>query len=292
VRPHIWIVALGLWIAGLLIGSWAERDPQSEPMFANGYRVIAADLHVHAYPGDGVLPPWEIAREARRQRLDAVALTNHNQMLPVRLAALVPFASPALLIPGEEVTTPGYHMAAIGLRYPIDWHHSAAEAASEIHAQGGAAIAAHPGRIAWPAFDRPALVAIDGAEAAHPGMDFKGNNREDYAAFFERARSVKPTIAAIGSTDFHDLAPLGQCRTYLFVRDLTVPDIVDAVRAGRTVACDAHGRTYGNPSLARIVAARCERDALSDPTSVADRAGVVCAFGGLVLLIVAGGRRM
>ena len=284
-RP-VRVLGLCLWGAGLLIGSLADRPAPEAPQVAAGYRLVAADLHVHSYPGDGVLPPWEVSHEARRRRLDAVALTNHNQLLPARLAALVPIPQEAILIPSEEITTPGYHMAAVGLVRTLGWRHSAAEAAAEAHAQGGVAIAAHPQRFSWPAFDRAALLAIDGVEAAHAGMEFKGNNREDFAAFHARARAVKPHIAAIGSSDFHDLAPMGLCRTFLFVRELTVDGILDAIRSGRTIACDARGQTYGDPALAPAVAARCAADAAWNPSHAADRAGLGCAFTGLLAIVL------
>jgi hypothetical protein len=291
-RRPVLVAGLGLWAIGLLIGSVADRGVTPDPQFAVGYRVVAADLHVHAYPGDGVLPPWEVSHEARRRRLDAVALTNHNQMLPARLAALVPPPQEALLIPAEEITAPGYHMAAIGIVRTVDWRHTVAEAAADVHAQGGAAIAAHPNRLVWPAFDREGFLAIDGVEAAHAGMDFKGHNREDYAVFHSRARAIHPGIAAIGSSDYHSLEPMGLCRTYLFVRELTVAGIVEAIRGGRTVACDAHGQTYGDSDLARLVAARCRADAAWDPTAAADRVGLGCALAGLAWIVLFdGGRR-
>src|SRR4051794_10510665 len=109
-------------------------------------------------------------------------------------------------------------------------------------------------------------------------MDFKGKNREDFAAFHDRARAAHPRIAAIGSSDYHDLAGMGVCRTYLFVRELTVAGIVDAIRGGRTVACDARGQTYGDPDLAKVVGPRCRVEAAWDPTSSADRVGLGCAF--------------
>jgi hypothetical protein len=285
--------ALALWAAGLAIGSWADRPDVPAPAHIGGFRVIAADLHVHAYPGDGALPPWEISHEARRRRIDAVALTNHNQMLASRLAAAVGIRDEALLIPGEEVTTPRYHLAAVGLTEPIDRRSSVADVADRVRQQGGAAIAAHPARMFWRAFDDGAVAALDGVEAAHPGMDYKGFNREDYAAFAARARTLHPGIAHVGSSDYHDLWPIGECRTYLFVRDATVAGIVEAIRAGRTVACDAHGVTYGPPSMAASVRDRCAADAAWDPTRGIDRAGAGCALGGLLLLLVlpAGPRR-
>jgi predicted metal-dependent phosphoesterase TrpH len=280
--------ALALWLGGLLIGTAADRRTTPAPIVVNGYRVVAADLHVHAYPGDGLLPAWELSREARRRQLDVIALTNHNQMWPSRLAAAVGIAPDVLVIPSEEVTTPHYHMAAIGLDHPVDWRQDVVGTAAAVHAEGGAAIVAHPGRESWRAFDRAALMAVDGVEVAHPGMDLRKTGPKDFATFYARARAAKPAIAPIGSTDFHTLAPLGHCRTYLFVHDLKVAGVVDAIRSGRTVACDAHGRTYGDPALAAAVAGRCA-DAASLPlTSGADRAAVACALLGLALLMFVG----
>jgi hypothetical protein len=279
------MAAVALWLGGLVIGTVTDRRMSPAPLFVDGYRVVAADLHVHAYPGDGLLPAWELSREARRRQLDAIALTNHNQMWPSRLAAAVGIVPDVLLIPSEEVTTPGYHMAAIGLAHPVDWRQDVVGTASAVHAQGGAAIVAHPGHESWRAFDDKAFTAVDGVEVAHPGMDLSKRGAEDFATFYARARAVKPRIAPIGSTDFHTLAPLGHCRTYLFVRDLTVPGVVDAIRSGRTVACDAHGRTFGDPALAAAVAERCA-DAASLPlTTGADRFAVACSLFGLAVLI-------
>jgi PHP-associated len=279
---------LGLWFAGLLIGTLGDRVDPSASTFADGYRVVAADFHVHSYPGDGVLPPWELAHEARRRGLDAIALTNHNQMLPARLASVMPFAPEILLIPSEEITAPGYHLAAVGIARTISWRHTVADAASEIHAQGGVAIAAHPLRIFWRAFGDAALRAVDGVEVAHPGMDFQRHYRDDYPEFFARARAVHPGVAPIGSSDYHDFAPVGRYRTYLFVRELTREGIVDAIHAGRTVACDAHGRTSGDPRLAAAVRPSCEQAAASasSPTPLVDRAAMACALIGLLIVIV------
>ncbi len=76
-------VAALLVLAGLVLTMNAAapavraREPKA------GYQVLAADFHVHSFPGDGVLPPWDLAVEARRRGLDAIALTNHNAMLLV-----------------------------------------------------------------------------------------------------------------------------------------------------------------------------------------------------------------
>ena len=69
----------------IVIGTISDDVGPRPPMFLGGYRVLAADFHVHgAIVGDGALAPWDIAREAQRQGLDAFALTSHNQVFTPR----------------------------------------------------------------------------------------------------------------------------------------------------------------------------------------------------------------
>ena len=51
-----------MFIASLLAGSLNDPDPgpAAAPQRSGEYWVLAADLHVHGFFGDGALPPWEI----------------------------------------------------------------------------------------------------------------------------------------------------------------------------------------------------------------------------------------
>ncbi len=286
-------LAWAIWLAAVIAGTLSDRVPPAAlAPDSNGEYILAADFHVHSFPGDGALPPSALAHEARRRGLDAVALTNHNQQLSVRLAGVSPERRyEALLIPGDEVTAPGYHMAAVGVPRPVPWHQPVADAVAAIHAEGGVAIAAHPAQFYWRAYDAAALAVLDGVETAQPKTDSKDSKekyRQEVAAFFERARAAKPGIAAIGSSDYHYIMPLGLSRTYVFARDLSTASILEAVRAGRTVACDGGGNTIGPPELKKRVEDRCPRDSAADPTSAADRISVICAFGSLFALVITG----
>jgi hypothetical protein len=66
---------------------------------------------------------------------------------------------------------------------------------------------------------------------------------------------MRPTIAAIGSSDFHWTGSIGWCRTYVLARDRTAGGVIEAVRAGRTVAADRQCRLYGDPALVSAVEA-------------------------------------
>lgn len=287
-------IAAGAILAGLMLSLDAGR-PQTGPRESKaGYLVLAADFHVHSLPGDGVLPPWDLAVEARRRRLDAIALTNHNSLHSWRLAEwlspLTSRAGGAILIPGEELTAVGYHLAVVGVTAPVEWRQPAAAAAAAVHARGGVAIAAHPGGKTWPSLDDAAIQVLDGVEAVHPMMHLTDRARRELAAFYEHAQRVHPGIAAIGSTDYHHLAPIGLGRTYLLAKAATEAGILDAIRAGRTVACDGNGEAYGPPDLVTMVRDDCRRDATSPPDddTALSRLGTCLVWLGVTALVVLG----
>ena len=286
-------IAAAVLAGGVLLSATLPMTPDRSPQVKDGFVVLAGDFHVHSFPGDGALPPWELAREARRRGLDVIGLTNHNAMLSWRLAQrLAPLTGTdgALLIPGEELTSVGYHIAAIGLDRTVEWHQPAAGAVAAIHAAGGVAIAAHPGRREQLSFDDAAVDALDGVEAAHPAMHTSEKNRLDFAAFYERATRRHPGIAAIGSTDFHTFAPLGLCRTYLFAHSATRAGVLDAIRAGSTVACDGKGNPYGPTHLVELIREDCRR-ATRPPTDTAPwtrRVATTAVWLALFVLVVLG----
>lgn len=282
-------------VAGGILAGLNVQDPPPMPSSQKaGYFVLAGDFHVHSFPGDGALPAWEIAREAARRRLDVVALTNHNSMLSSRFADW--FASRpgrALLIPSQELTAVGYHVAAVGVDGLVDWRQSIPEAAAAIHARGGVAIGAHPGgRLYKRTFDAAALAALDGVEAAHPSAHASESMRTEIADTYARALAQHPSIAAIGSSDFHHFAPIGLCRTYLFAKSRAREGVLEAIRAGRTVACDGHGVTYGPPDLAPLVADECRAAATAPPagSSSIDTIATWSVWFGLLGLVLVGAR--
>ena len=238
--------AWALLVASVAVSSFDSAvAPSTGHLTSSGYRLLDADLHVHGFLGDGALPPWEIAREAARRGLDAVAVTNHNQMYALRLHRAL-FRQPlrAILIPSVEVTNPDYHLSAIGMSAPIEWRLPLAEAIRAVHAQGGVAIAAHPVGPFWARADPETLALLDGLEVAHP-LRLIAEERADVDALHARIRQIKPTIAAIGSSDYHFGAPMGAWRTRLLVREVSAAGVLEAIRAGRTIAATPDGQTFG-----------------------------------------------
>jgi predicted metal-dependent phosphoesterase TrpH len=238
-------------IAGVTIGTGVTTTPTRAPSRVGDYSILAGDFHVHAFPGDGSLAPWPLRDEAAREGLDVFAVTNHNQALTAQFARQQASGSDGpLVLAGEEVTNRDYHLIAVGITRKVNASQPAAGAIGDIHAQGGVAIAAHPGPLAI-GYTDDAIRALDGTEAAHPAEDQR--ERDEFIAFYERARRLNPQIAAIGSSDFHAMpAPVGACRTFLFVRERTEEGLLDAIRNGRTVALDETGQLYGDPALVAL----------------------------------------
>ena len=285
-------MAWGVVVIGILLGGQGQ-SPQRAALRHGEDLVLAVDFHVHSFPGDGSMTPWDLAVEAQRRGLDAIALTNHNHRLQWMLTQALQFEPHgALLIPGEELTSIGYHLAVAGTERNVAWHQAAADAAARIHDQGGIAIAAHPAGKETTGFDDRAIDAVDGVEAAHPLIYVLADGRRDLAQFYARARARRPHIAAIGSTDYHFFAPVGLCRTFVFARERSVAAIVDAVRRGATVACDASGTTYGPPDLSAVVADACRAAAGAPPVAATwvDSAGMWLAWAGLLGLVLLGAR--
>ena len=244
-------VSAVLLIAGLTVGTIADDFAPRTPVKTARGTLLRADLHVHAFPGDGLLPAWELANEANRRGIDVIAITNHNQTL----AASFPTRSPGrlpLVLRGQEVTTPSFHLVAIGVRQLIDWRLPLSAVIDAIHAQGGVAIAAHPKRTSWHA-DLEAATDLDGSEAMHSLSATDPRGGIELLEFHRAIRLRKPTLAAIGSSDFHAVAPLGQATTYVLVEEVSEQGVLSAIRRGRTVASDTSGTLVGPPDLVDLV---------------------------------------
>ena len=273
-------IAAALVIAGVAAGTAADRLPETRPLSRGGYLVLQADLHVHSFLGDGTLWPWDLALEARRHGLDAIAITNHNQILAARLGRwLAPRLGGALVVAGEEITAPRYHLIAVGIDRTIGWREDPARAIEEVHARGGAAIAAHPTRFFWPGWDDAALRSLDGADVCHPLTYYQGP--EHLRVFFSRFKSENPGGAAIGSSDWHVFGSLGLCRTFVFAHEASERGLVEAVRSGRTVAYDVKGVPHGDAALVALLGTPPAPPIEPPAQAFLALAGRICALAGM-----------
>jgi hypothetical protein len=80
-------------------------------------RLFKGDLHTHTLASDGVLTAEELAQLARRQGLDFLAITDHNQMVSTEALPRIPGIT---LIPGVEWTHFQGHANFLGIDRPYD----------------------------------------------------------------------------------------------------------------------------------------------------------------------------
>jgi len=103
---------------------------------------VKADLHVHStYSSDSIITPKELVFYARKRGLNAVAVTDHNQVEGARKIAR---ETDFLIIPGTEVSSRDGHIVGLNVNEVIPRGLSADETVDRIHKAGGIAIACHP----------------------------------------------------------------------------------------------------------------------------------------------------
>jgi hypothetical protein len=235
-----------LLLAAVIAGTLSDSPRKNPIVMVGGYRVLAADFHIHSFPLSwAFLGPFDTVEEASRQGLDVIAMTPHNLIWVAEVGHWFSekAGGPTVLV-GEEIVSPRYHLLAISIHKTIRWNQSAEKAIDEIHAQGGIAIAAHPVKMYWPGYDAEAMRKLDGAEVLHPLAYENAKRYQELQDFSARAH-----VTAIGDSDYHGLGPMGVCRTFVFAREDSESAVLDALRIGRTVVYDRDGRVYGDPQL-------------------------------------------
>ena len=101
-------------------------------------------IHIHTnYSADSNVAPGDVVAAARRENVDCVAITDHDEIdgaLAVRAAA----GDDLRVIVGEEVSSADGHLVGLFLRERIPPGLSGAETIKRIREQGGVALAPHP----------------------------------------------------------------------------------------------------------------------------------------------------
>jgi len=281
-----------------LIGTIVDDAPARPPVVRAGLRVLEVDLHAHTRFADGFLSPFDLVVQARRRGLDVLAITDHNILFPALMGRWFgrTFGGPTILA-GEEITTRDYHVHGVGLSERIDASEPLDRVIAEVHRQGGIVIAAHPVKRFWPALV-PTRPLFDATELMHP-LAFQerggGWRWEEMREYYEEARASGQKLTAVGSSDYHFFSPLGVTRTLVFATSESEADVMEALRAGRTVVFDVTGRAYGDTTLVEALArepySMRPQDYDYRGNGALDRVARTVGFVGLVGLLVFGRRR-
>jgi len=182
---------------------------------------LKADLHVHTtYSGDSIITPEDLVFYAKKRGLNAVAITDHNQVEGARkIAAETDF----LIIPGTEVSSQGGHIVGLNVSEQIPKGLSTDETVDRIHSAGGIAIACHP------------YALFKGSIGKHVTQKFDAVETINASSFPFRSASSKAeklaknfNLPCVGGTDAHYGPVIGIAYTIVNA-ELNLEGILEAV---------------------------------------------------------------
>ncbi|MEQ1570750.1 MAG: CehA/McbA family metallohydrolase [Myxococcota bacterium] len=234
-----------------------ERRPYAHaPPLEVGARWYAGDLHVHSRESGDASPTLdEIADTAAARGLDFVVVTDHDTVTQLDWFADAQARHPdVLLVPGTEYTTYQGHANALGATAWVD-HKLGTDgvtiesAAAAYAAQGAVFSLNHPALdlgdlcigCAW---DLPVPLSVGAIEVGTGGWEPIGNLFTPLAVDLWEALSAEGRhLAAVGGSDDHQAgadtgpfaSPIGSPTTMVWADELSVPALLDAIRAERTV---------------------------------------------------------
>jgi len=200
-----------------------------------GRRLLRGDLHAHTLASDGVHTPEELAWKAKRNGLDFVAVTDHNQFSS---SESLPHVNGVTMIPGVEWTHYRGHASFLGVDRPYD----GSFATNTLEEARARFVTAH---------QRGALIVVDHPYDPTCGFQFeldslpwdcmevwngpmRESNLRAVAAWHQllcRGRKVP----ACGGSDYHRDTPfifLGGPTMCVFAESPGVSDILAALKAG------------------------------------------------------------
>jgi len=195
--------------------------------------VLSVELHTHSsLSHDGRDPVELLLEQARAVGLDALAVTDHDELeASLRAAELAPDYG-LVGIPGMEVTCEAGHVLALGIAEAIPPGLSFAETLDRIREQGGLAVVPHPFQESrhgvLDEISKAELATADAIEVYNSRLLTGRSNRQ--AERFARRRGLPMTAGS----DAHIAEMVGQAVTTVDAEEASVAAVLDAIREGRT----------------------------------------------------------
>lgn len=195
--------------------------------------VLSAEFHCHSELSfDGRDPIELLLSQAEAVGLDALAVTDHDE-IDASLAAAERAADYGLVgIPASEVTSAAGHVLALGIEERVPAGLPFEETIEHIHDQDAIAVVPHPFQRSRsgvaPHVTREALSSADAIETYNSRLFTGRSNRR--AERFARANDLPMTAGS----DAHIAEMVGQAVTKIDTTERSLAGILDAVRAGNT----------------------------------------------------------
>ena len=195
--------------------------------------MLSVELHSHSERSyDGRDPVEMLLEQAQAVGLDALAVTDHDEIeASLRAAELAPDYD-LVGIPGMEVTSADGHVLAIGVESAVPPGLPFAETLSEIRDRGGIAIVPHPFQSSRSGvaanISQSELASADAIEVYNSRLLTGRANRK--AEKFARINALPMTAGS----DAHIAEMVGQAVTRVGADERSVEGILDAIRDGDT----------------------------------------------------------
>jgi hypothetical protein len=246
--------------ADIRFNARVEDEAFTAQPLAAGTRWYRGDLHMHTAHSDGSCksqsghnvpcPLFLTVQAAASRSLDFIAITDHNTDSHYdQLRELQPFFDHLLFIPGREMTTFHGHFNVFGVTQFMDWRVSEGgldlnTVLREARAKGGIASVNHAeapeGEDCMGCRWMPAADADMGLFSAVEVINY-GEIMFSSAKYWDSQLRAGHRLAAIGGSDNHnattppgDVGAIGWPATAVEADELSVPAILNSIRAGRT----------------------------------------------------------
>lgn len=195
--------------------------------------MLSVELHAHSELSyDGRDPVEMLLEQAQAVGLDALAVTDHDEIDASLRAADLAEEYGLVGIPGMEVTSADGHVLAIGIEEAVPSGEPFEDTLDEIRDRGGIAIVPHPFQSSRsgvaPNISTATLASADAIEVYNSRLLTGRANRK--AERFARAHN-RPMTAG---SDAHIAEMVGQAVTRVGADERSLESILDAIRDGRT----------------------------------------------------------
>ncbi|MFB6178373.1 MAG: CehA/McbA family metallohydrolase [Halorientalis sp.] len=204
---------------------------------------LRLDPHVHSEGSyDARVPVETILRRARAVGLDAVVVTDHDELAYSLDAADRAPEFGLVGVPGVEVSTAVGHLLALGVEQCPEPGRSLPATVEQIRSQGGVAVVPHPFQRSRHGIHKRVIGDVDGIEV-YNGFAMTGYQNRRAQRF-----AARRGFPMVGGSDAHSPELIGRTHTEVVVEtpvrhavDVPPEAILDAIKTGAT-------RIEGRPS--------------------------------------------
>jgi len=230
------------------------------------YQVLRCDFHMHTIISDGRLTGRERVEESKKLGYDAIAITDHGQLLAYRSARYVGDQIGVLVIRGlESGVRSKEHYVVLGIdsaykpRHPHLWAEAKGENTvfyqeqmAEVARRGGLIIWAHPHvGLREPSLWGMKQGIIQGIELKNDVVADSWNTKKSHGtSWYPDAFgwAMEHNLAMFACTDAHGARLANPAVTLVLAEERSEKGVMDAIRARRTVAWFS-GMLWGRKEL-------------------------------------------